>query len=289
MSAYKVFRALIKLIKPKQTALLVFTCIAGYLTIGWALNPLIFAIAVTSIFLAVSAATVFNMYFDADIDYKMQRTRHRPLPSGEISYNQAAIFGFVLLMASIFIGVLISPLFLFITLLGFFIDVVVYTLWLKRKSPLSIVVGGIAGGMPVIAGRVAAVGYIDLLAILLAILVMSWIPTHIWNLVIFYDHDYRAADIPMLPILIGNEKTMLIILISNILTGVIIISLYLLGYFGMLYLLIVIVPTVIFVVGSLFSIAKKSKQKAWTMFKLSSPLLFLVFLAVILDSLLNLL
>jgi len=193
-------RAYWTLIKSLQTGLLLITGLAGYMSArcpvhDWQTLPAV----VGSLFLAISGSTVFNMVSDRDIDAKMKRTCQRPLPSGQVSVPEALLLGLGLSGTGVAWAFLLSPLYGVVVSAGFFFDVVVYTIWLKGRTPWSIVWGGIAGGMPVLAGRVLGTGQIDLIGLLLALAILLWIPTHILTFGMKCADDYRKAGVPILP------------------------------------------------------------------------------------------
>jgi len=203
------------LIKSLQTGLLLITGLAGFASArpnaSW---QVWFAMAI-SLFLAISGSTALNMFVDRDIDALMTRTAKRPLPSGLVSASETFLVGLV--MASLGIGWAwaLSPLNGLVVLAGLFFDVQVYSIWLKRRTPWSIVWGGIAGGMPVLAGRVLGVGRMDGIGVLLALAVVLWIPTHILTFGIQHAGDYRRAGVPIFPTVYGERATRILIALST--------------------------------------------------------------------------
>ena len=204
------------LIKSRQTGLLLATSVAGYLSA----RPHTASLRQTasmllSLFAAVSGTTALNMVFDRDIDARMARTANRPLPSGAMSPSEAALFGAFLVTAGVGIAVWMSPLFAIVIAAGVLFDLLVYTLWLKRRSPWSILFGGISGGMPILAGRVLRTGKVDGLGLLLALSVLTWIPAHIMTLAMKYADDYREAGVPTWPTVYGFVSARHFIALSN--------------------------------------------------------------------------
>jgi protoheme IX farnesyltransferase len=172
-----------------------------------------------SLILAISGSTVLNMWHDRDIDSIMPRTCNRPLPAGRVSPREALVLGLVLSGLGVGWAVLLQPLYGLIVLAGLFFDVVIYTLWLKRRTPWAIVWGGISGGMPVLAGRVLGLGFIDWVGALLALSVLFWIPTHILTFAMRYDADYRRAHVPTLASIYGFPAARWVIAASSILAA----------------------------------------------------------------------
>ena len=193
------------LIKSLQTGLLLATGVAGYLS---AVRPTghwltIFGL-MGSLFLAISGSTVLNMAYDRDIDARMKRTCWRPLPTGQVSVREAVLLGLVLSALGVGWALAMAPVYGAIVFAGLFFDVVVYTIWLKRRTPYSIIIGGLAGGMPVLAGRALAVGQIDAVGVMLALGVLFWIPTHIMTFSMRHFDDYKTAGVPTFPRLTGS-------------------------------------------------------------------------------------
>lgn len=208
------------LTKSLQTGLLLATGLAGYMTarcpvLHW---TTLLALAV-SLYLAVAGSTIINMVIDRDIDAVMNRTHHRPLADGRISPGEALRLGVVLSILGVGMAVAMEPLYGLIIFLGWAFDVVVYSLWLKRRTPWSIVWGGIAGAMPILAGRTYGMGYVDGVGLLLALAILFWIPTHILTFAMRYFDDYRAGGIPTFPSAYGFRATRFVIALSSILAA----------------------------------------------------------------------
>lgn len=208
----KLIKAYWSLIKSKQTFLLVLTGWAGFCSAkcpveGWELTLSMLG----SLFLAICGSTVFNMVVDHDIDAKMERTAKRPLTTGALSLWHALIFGILLSLAGIVWSFSLSSLYGWLVVTGLFFDAVVYSIWLKRRTPLSIIWGGISGGMPIMAGRALGLGYVDLIGILLALAILFWIPIHIMTFNMKYAEDYAKAGIPTFPSVFGEKKTRLVL------------------------------------------------------------------------------
>jgi protoheme IX farnesyltransferase len=209
-------RAYWKLIKSLQTALLLITGLAGYMSTRCPVTTWRTLLGLgASLFLAISGSTVLNMVYDRDIDAAMKRTAKRPLPSGRVKVNEAWLIGVSLSALGVGWAFILSPLYGTIVFAGLAFDVVVYTIWLKRRTPWSVIWGGISGGMPALAGRTLGTGHIDLIGLLLALAVLLWIPTHIMTFGIKYADDYRRAGVPVFPNTYGERTTRLFIGVST--------------------------------------------------------------------------
>ncbi|MBN1266184.1 MAG: UbiA family prenyltransferase [Anaerolineales bacterium] len=206
-----------KLIKSLQTGLLVLTDLAGYISARCPMDSWRTLLGVAgSLFLAVSGSTILNMVLDRDMDAKMERTAGRPLPKKLVTPSEARAVGLILGAAGVGWSLYLAPLYGAVVLAGLIFDVLVYTHWLKRRTPWSIIWVGISGGMPILAGRDLAEGRIDFVGILLALAVLFWIPTHILTFGIKYAQDYHSAGVPVFANTDGLSKTRLIIAISTI-------------------------------------------------------------------------
>lgn len=207
-----------QLVKSLQTGLLLVTAVAGYIS-GCCLNITAGSLAalVGSLFLAVSGSTVLNMVYDRDIDACMRRTARRPLPTGSVNVLEAGALGILLSASGLIWSFWMDTRYGMVVFLGVFFDVVIYTMLLKRRTPYSILIGGLAGGMPALAGRVLATGRVDAIGLLLAAGVLLWIPTHILTFSIKYREDYARANLPTFPAKYGIPLTKRVIAGSTLL------------------------------------------------------------------------
>jgi heme o synthase len=212
-------RSFWSLVKSLQTGLLLSTGLAGYLSAHTSPNMGVMLGMLGSLFLAISGSTILNMWYDCDIDTVMNRTHNRPLASGKVSKSEALWLGLILSLVGVSWAVMLDSLYGLVVFSGLFFDVVVYTIWLKRRTSWSIVWGGISGGMPILAGRALAIGHIDLVGILLMMSVLFWIPTHILTFNMRYFDDYKAAGVPTFPSQYGFEATRAIIALSAIIAA----------------------------------------------------------------------
>jgi protoheme IX farnesyltransferase len=208
------------LIKSLQTGLLLSTGIAGYLSSRppFSLSELFGLI--TSLFLAISGSTIMNMWYDRDIDAKMKRTHRRPTAAGTLDQREIFLVGMTISILGIGLAVLIQPLYGLVVFGGWFFDVIVYTVWLKRRTCWSILWGGISGAMPILSGRVLAVGNIELIGVLLALSILFWIPTHTLTYSMKFRNDYKAACVPTFPETYGERFTRMTIAVSSILAAI---------------------------------------------------------------------
>ena len=215
------FRLYWPLIKSLQTALLMTTGLAGYMSARCPITsrPTMLGLAL-SLFLTISGSTILNMWYDRDIDAKMGRTKKRPLPSGEMDATEALRLGLIVSIIGVGIAVSMDALYGLIIFGGLFIDVVVYTIWLKRKTAWSIVWGGISGGMPILAGRALGIGGMDWIGIALLLAILFWIPTHILTFSMRYHEDYKTAGVPTFPSTYGFQFTRITIAVSSVLAAI---------------------------------------------------------------------
>lgn len=207
------------LIKSTQTGLLLATGIAGFLSAGTRIGLLTLVGMSFSLFLAISGSTIMNMWYDRDIDAKMMRTHKRSAATGELNHHEVFWVGTAISILGIGWAVIIAPFYGLVVFAGWFFDVVVYTLWLKRRTAWSIVWGGVSGAMPILAGRVLATGQIDLVGILLALAILFWIPTHTLTFSIKFREDYANAGVPTFPSTYGDTFTRATIAISSVLAA----------------------------------------------------------------------
>jgi protoheme IX farnesyltransferase len=284
-SSYKQFlNKFFPLIKSLQTGLLLLTGLAGYMSARCPVLNIPTLLGLTgSLFLSISGSTVLNMWYDRDIDAQMPRTCNRPLCTGVTRPKEALIFGLLLSVLGVSWSIYLDPLYGTIIFAGLFFDVVIYTVWLKRKTAWSIVWGGISGGMPVLAGRVLGLGGIDWVGVTLALGVLFWIPTHILTFSIRYDADYRAAKVPTFPSAYGFQTTRWVIAASSLLAALSFgVSAYGVGLtWGFLRVLVVLSGGL--VILAIRSLTAPSDRLTFGLFKYASlymmSAMFLIFMA----------
>ena len=277
--------------KPKIWYLLVFTSLTATFVAGSllsnGLSPIRWIITGLAITSGCAGCNALTNYIDRDIDAVMNRTRHRPIPSGRITPAAGLRFGLALIATSILLSFALNLLSVLWMALGVLDNVGVYSLLLKRRSALNILLGGFSGGLPVLFGWSAAtpgpIGSVSLLPVLMAGLVFLWIPIHIWFLAVTYRADYAKVGVPMLPVVIGSVPAIRLIVIFSMIFFPFSIGVYLLGHFGLVYGLVALLGGLVNLIGSVWVLYKPTETNAWKMFKISSPYLFLLFLAMILD------
>jgi len=278
--------AYVEVTKPATVFLLVFTALATMIVAagGRSLPPRLFITTFVAVTLGCAGANAITCYIDRDMDQVMERTKRRPIPSGRIHPPQRALYwGILLGVSSLILAWTINPLTFVLGLLGFVDNVVVYSLLMKRRSPLNVILGGFSGGLPALVGWAAVNNSLNLTALLIASIVVLWIPNHIWNLAIVYTEDYKKVSVPMLPAVFSLEKTIRCTVATVVLMYVCSLALYFVGGFGLIYLGIALVFGLLITVSNVVLSLKPSRERAWVMFKLSSPYLFIVFLAMVLD------
>ncbi|TPG20321.1 protoheme IX farnesyltransferase [Sphingomonas koreensis] len=202
------WRDFLALTKPGVMRLVVFTGLCGMLAAPVGIDPVIGFTAILCIALAAGAAGALNQWYESDLDAKMKRTRNRPLPAGRMDRQSALHFGVGLSFFSVILmGLAVNLLSAAILAGSILFYVMIYTVWLKRRTPQNIVIGGAAGAFPPLIGWAAATGHVTLLPVLLFGLIFLWTPPHFWALALFVRPDYAAAGVPMLPVVAGDQAT----------------------------------------------------------------------------------
>lgn len=278
------------LCKLRVVSLIVFTALVGMaLSVpGWVpLDALI--LGNLGIGLAAASAAAINHLLDARADRVMTRTRHRPLPTGQLSERQVLVFSLVLAATSmtilvVFVNTLTAAL-TFASLIGY---AVVYTAWLKRATPQNIVIGGAAGAAPPILGWTAVTGEIHGFALILFLIIFVWTPPHFWALAIYRRDDYAAADVPMMPVTHGVEFTRWQILFYSIILALVTLLPWLTGMSGLVYLAGSLVLNAGFLGYAIALMRPRSEQIAMDMFRYSVTYLMALFAFLLLDHYLTL-
>jgi len=275
-------RAYWTLVKSLQTGLLIVTGLAGFMSarcpfIGWQT----FLALVGSLFLAIGGSTVLNMVYDRDIDERMTRTCHRPLPSHVVKPKEALILGIVMVALGVGWAFWLNPLYGLLVFIGMFSNLVIYTLWLKRRTAWSFLGGGIAGAMPILAGRALGTGQIDLIGVLLAAMVMFWIPTHIVTFSIKYAADYGRAGVPVISNVYSERLAGIVISISS---GITALAMVLAAWFiglGWGYFYAVLAMSIVLLVFAVATMRRTTYRMNFALFKMASVYMLAVTVMII--------
>ncbi len=282
-------KSLYLLMKPRVMSLVIFTCAVGLLTSNSNINITNAMIGVALVAVGAGAAGCLNMWYESDLDALMTRTCLRPIPTGKINREQALIFGILLSLFSVgalnyFANFLSASLLLFTIFFYLFI----YTIWLKRKTPQNIVIGGAAGALPPVIGWTIATNTISLEPLTFFFIIFFWTPSHFWALSLYKTDDYKKAKIPMLPLTDGIEKTKVYIFIYSLLMLPVIIFPYLINFSGLAYLIPALILTIYYniICYDLYKY-KENKfdlKKAKKVFGYSILYLFLIFVLFLIDN-----
>ena len=273
--------------KPRIWYLLVFTALGGYVVAaGRNIDPYMFILTIVAVTLGSAGANTITCYIDRDIDAVMNRTRLRPIPTRRIyPAKKALYYGLALSVLSVILAYAINLLAAALMLFGLLDNILVYSRFLKRRNPVSIILGGFSGGAPALIGYVAVSNTIDLTSLLIAALVVLWIPGHIWTLALHSKEDYARAKVPMLPVVVSERVAVRCIASTSILMVAFSIGIYFVGAFGILYLTTATILGAVALAVNFWLVVKPTKERAWIGFKLSSPYLALIFIAMMLDKL----
>jgi len=281
-------KAFFNLMKPRVMSLVIFTCAVGLLIAPEKINFANAIFSLMAVALGSGAAGALNMWYESDLDSLMTRTCLRPIPTGKLSKNQALIFGIISSIVSVvalyIFSNLIAATTLLITILFY---VFVYTIWLKRKTPQNIVIGGASGALPPVIGWAIAANSITLEPIILFLIIFVWTPSHFWALSLYKSEDYRKARIPMLPITSGVKTTKFNIFIYALILFPIALSPYFLNFSGLLYLAFAAALSSYYIFISYRLLKEKNsvleKKLATKLFAYSILYLFMIFSFILLD------
>ena len=276
----------IALLKPRVMSLVVFTGFAGLAVAPGEIHPILAAVAVLCIALASGAAGAINMWYDRDIDALMERTRDRPLPAGKIEPAEALSFGVILAAGAIMLMFLatnaVAASLLAAAVLFY---VFVYTMWLKRRTPQNIVIGGAAGAFPPAIGWAAVTGDVGIEAAVMFLMIFFWTPPHFWALALYREGDYAAAGVPMLPVVRGGASTRRQMLFYTLLLASLSMAPCFLGIAGWpAYGSAAIVLNAIFIVLAAAVMRDTTEASAKRMFGYSIFYLFALFAVLIADN-----
>jgi len=278
--------------KPRVMSLVLFTCMVGLLIAPSNVSLSSSLISLLAVAIGSGAAGALNMWYESDLDALMSRTCLRPIPAGKVKKNQALNFGIVLSAISItmlsYSANLISAMLLASTISFYFF---IYTIWLKRKTPQNIVIGGAAGALPPVIGWTIATGSISIEPIILFLIIFLWTPSHFWALSLYKSGDYKKAKIPMLPVIAGTKTTKINILVYALAMAPIIVAPYFFNFASLFYLTISSSMTgyYIYLCFNLFR-AKNTKISnliARKVFIYSIFYLFFIFLTILIDNLIT--
>ena len=272
------------LMKPRVMSLVVFTAIAGMVLAPSHINPIIAFISILCITIGSGASGVLNMWYDRDIDTIMSRTQKRPLVLGKMLPSEALSFGVIMSFFSVFVmyfavNAISAGLLLFTILYYLF----VYTIYLKRRTPQNIVIGGLAGAIPPLIGWTSVTGSISITPLILVLLIFLWTPAHFWALSLYRADDYKKANVPMMPLIYGDDYTKMQILIYTLLTILCSFLPFVVGSVGLIYLCTSAVLGVWFVYYAVRLLRDKENKIAPRMFVYSIFYLFMIFMMIMLD------
>jgi len=283
------WRDFLALTKPRVMSLVVFTGLCGMLAAPVTINPVLGFVAILCIAVGAGAAGALNQWYEADLDAKMRRTAARPLPAGRMDRQSALHFGVGLSVFSVLLmGLAINVLAAAILAGSILFYVLIYTVWLKRRTPQNIVIGGAAGAFPPLIGWVAATGDVALLPVLLFALIFLWTPPHFWALALFVKTDYANAGVPMLPVVSGERTTRTQIGLYTIPMIACAIAPWPLGLTGAIYGVVAVATSIVFALFAL-DVATRTTQSEDAMrpekrlFAYSILYLFILFGALVAD------
>lgn len=276
------------LFKLRICSLITFSAIVGLMAAqtSQGFDYIKLAALVVATMLASAGASAFNHYFDSDIDALMSRTQKRPLLSGvAISGKTVLILAIILFLTAILVSLeALNYMAALHLALGAFVYAVVYTAWLKRRSWINVVIGGLAGSFAVLAGGASAAPDFCLPPVLLAVIIFFWTPSHFWSFAIYHREEYAKAGVPMLPVVIGDKKTALYMLINTITLVAASIAPFVMGHSGYIYLVSAICCGVYFIVWNIKLAQNPTRETAWKNFKISMGYLGVLFMAVIVEA-----
>ncbi|MBM3524174.1 MAG: protoheme IX farnesyltransferase [Alphaproteobacteria bacterium] len=274
----------VALLKPRVMSLVVFTAFAGLVAAPGSMHPLLAVIAVLCIAVAAGAAGAINMWYDRDIDALMTRTAQRPIPAGRMDPAEALAFGVVLSIGAVLtmaLAVNYVAAALLALSIGFY--VFVYTMWLKRRTPQNIVIGGAAGAFPPMIGWAAVTGDVGFASIALFAIIFMWTPPHFWALSLFRAGEYARAGVPMLPVVAGERETRRQILVYSAILAPLGLAPTLLGVTGLAYAAVAAVLGFVFIGGALAVWRDTGEAAARRLFGYSIVYLFLLFAMIMVD------
>ncbi len=275
--------------KPRVMSLVLFTCMVGLIIAPNNVSYLNSVLSLIAVALGAGAAGTLNMWYESDLDALMTRTCLRPIPTGQVTKNQALLFGILLSIGSVFLlyfsSNLISASLLLLTIFFYFF---IYTVWLKRRTPQNIVIGGAAGALPPVIGWTIATGTLTIEPLILFLIIFLWTPSHFWALSIYKSNDYKKAKIPMLPIIYGIDKTKKNIFAYSLLMLPTISAPYFINFLSEIYFYPALLLTLyyIYLCGVLLKLKKNKEINTYArkVFLYSIFYLFVIFLLILSDN-----
>ena len=285
------FSELFKLMKPRVMSLVIFTCAVGLLTAPTIVSTQDAIIGILLVSMGAGAAGALNMWYESDLDALMSRTCLRPIPTGKVNKNQALIFGITLSVISVvaldYFTNRVSAGILLFTIIFY---VLIYTIWLKKRTSQNIVIGGAAGALPPVIGWTIATGSLSLEPLVFFLIIFFWTPSHFWALSLYKSDDYKKANIPMLPLTNGIESTKVNIFVYSLIMLPVIIFPYVINFVGLVFLIPSLLLTIYYnyLCFDLYKFKKNkfSAKKAKSIFGYSILYLFLVFVLFLIDKIL---
>ena len=282
--ALQILSDYLELTKPKVQSLLLLTTIATMYVAGDP-SPLLVALTCLGGYLSAGGAGAVNHWFDRDIDARMKRTASRPIPSGRIAPRTALAFGCTLACLSLLeLSLTVNPLAAALSFSGFLGYVLVYTVWLKRRTPQNIVIGGAAGAVPPLVGWAAVHGSVGGTAVMLFFIVFFWTPPHFWALSLLMQDEYRKVGVPMLPVVRGEAETRRQILLYSVLLYAVTQLPFCAGGFGAIYLAASLVLGLGFIAGAVRLYRRADRPAALRLYLYSLAYLALLFAAMVADA-----
>lgn len=280
----------VALLKPRVMSLVIFTALVGLMIAPGTIHPVIAAASLLAIAVGAGASGALNMWYDADIDALMSRTKNRPIPAGRVSREEALTFGLSLSVASVvFLGLVANTLSAALLAFTIFFYVVIYSMWLKRSTPQNIVIGGAAGAFPPMIGEAVVSGQIGLIGIVLFAIIFLWTPPHFWALALIKSDDYARAGVPMLPVVSGPDATRTQILVYTLILAPAGMLPWFLGFGGIAYGIVAGATGLAMVALALQVFrhreGRAAKQAAGRLFGFSILYLFLLFATLLAEKL----
>lgn len=278
------------LMKPRVMSLVVFTALVGLVAAPGQLHPVLASIALVAIAVGAGASGALNMWYDADIDARMARTAARPIPRGHVTAGEALSFGVVLSVFSVLtLGLLVNWVAgaLLALTIGFYIFI--YTMWLKRRTPQNIVIGGAAGAFPPMIGWAAVTGTVSIESVVLFLIIFFWTPPHFWALALYRSRDYERVGVPMLPVVAGGAETRRQILIYSALLAPLSVTPAFIGLGGLAYLVTAVALGAVFLALAIkvyrVREGREADHAAKELFGFSLLYLFMLFAVILVEQL----